>query len=476
MRWNDLWTRTLLLAAVCGLALGGAFAAPDAVPAGVSLDSPQSTDDPDMAPKKAKKKKAEKPKKGNGEGKPGKKEEKPFDEVVEDMERIEGLFNFYRNEKEHKVYLEILPDQFDKDYIYSAKFERGTGERGLYGTIMMDQFVFQWRRMGEQVQWVQKNLRFRAEEGSPAERALANSFSDSVLVATKVLSAPHPDRESVLIDLSKLFLNGDLHGVAGYLKRIYQGGYKQDAANSGFVMVKSFPLNSEIGTVSRFVAGSTQRGSVTIPDTRSMNLNFRYSLVAMPDNGYMPRLADDRVGYFMDMFLDYTSDREDTPYVRYINRFKLKKKDPGAEVSEPEEPIVFWLENTIPVEYRDFFREGVLKWNTAFEKAGFKNAMEVRQQPDDADWDPADIRYNTIRWFVGYDASFAIGPSHTNPYTGQIIDADIGFAEGIIRLGARRRYQLYVSPVARMEAMLRSRCPGRPTPAGPAPTPPSWPR
>jgi len=452
MRWNHLWTRTVLLAAMFSLAVGGSFAAPaDVAVADDAVSLVSQTDDPDMAPKKSRKKND---KGDKGKSDKDKDKEKPFDEVVEDMDRIEGLFNFYRNEKEGKVYLEILPDQLDKDFIYSAKFERGTGERGLYGTIMMDEFVFQWHRMGKQIQWVQQNLRFRADEGSPAERAVANSFSDSVMLSAKILSEPHPDRDSVLIDLSKVFLTGDLHGVAGYLKRVYQGGYKQDKENSGFVMVKSFPLNSEIGTVARFVAGSTKRGSVTIPDSRSMNLRFRYSLVALPDNDYMPRLADDRVGYFMDMFLDYSADKTDTLYVRYINRFKLKKKDPGAEISEPEEPIVFWLENSIPLEYRDFFREGVLMWNTAFEKAGFKNAIEVRQQPDEADWDPADIRYNTIRWFVGYDASFAIGPSHTNPYTGQIIDADIGFSEGLVRLGARRRYELYVSPVARMQTMM----------------------
>lgn len=452
MRSNHLWLRTVLLAAVFSLAAGGAFAASAETAAADDISfSVSQTDDPDLAPKKNRKKSDKGKKEGKGESD---KDKKPFDEVVEDMDRIEGLFNFYRNEKESKVYLEILPDQLDKDYLYSAKFDRGTGERGLYGTIMMGEFIFQWHRMGEQIQWVRKNIRFRADKGSPAERAVVHSFSDSVVLSAKILSEPHPDRDSVLIDLSKVFLGGDLHGVASYLKQVYQGGYKQDLDNSGFVMVKSFPLNAEIGTVARFVAASTKRGSVTIPDVRSVNLRFRYSLVALPDNGYMPRLADDRVGYFMDMFLDYSADKTDSLYVRYINRFHLKKKDPGAEVSEPEEPIVFWLENSIPLEYRDYFREGVLMWNTSFEKAGFKNAIEVRQQPDDADWDPADIRYNTIRWFVGYDASFAIGPSHTNPYTGQILDADIGFSEGIVRLGARRRYQLYVSPVARMKAMM----------------------
>ena len=106
-----------------------------------------------------------------------------------------------------------------------------------------------------------------------------------------------------------------------------------------------------------------------------------------------------------------------------------------------------------PHKYREWFRQGIELWNPAFEKIGFKNALVVKQQPDDADWDPADIRYNTIRWFIAYDASFAIGPSHTNPYTGQILDADIGFSEAIVRLGARRRYQYRVNPVTRMQQM-----------------------
>ncbi|MFB3153069.1 MAG: DUF5117 domain-containing protein, partial [Candidatus Acidiferrales bacterium] len=379
----------------------------------------------------------EKKDKNDKEKEKKKDKEKSFEEVIEEMEKIEGLFTFYRKADEDKVLIELLPEQFDQDYIYSAKIERATGERGLYGTIMMDQFVFQWRRLGKRVQFVQKNIRFRAAPGSPAERAVKNSFSDSVLSSGKFASKPHPERKSVLVDLRDIFLAGDLHGVGQFLKRVYKTGYKLDKNNSGFVLIKSFPRNSEIGTTARFQAQEVKQASVTIPDPRSLSLHFRYSLVALPENDYRARLADDRVGYFMSMFMDYTSDKPDTPYVRYLNRWKLKKKNPKAKVSEPVEPIVFWLENSIPVEYREPIREGILLWNPAFEKAGFKNAMVVKQQPDDADWDPADMRYNTLRWFVGYDASFAIGPSHTNPYTGQILDADIGISEGILRLAAR---------------------------------------
>ena len=380
--------------------------------------------------------------------------EKPFAEVVKEMERIEGLFALYRKADEGQVLLEILPGQFDKDYLYSSKIDQGTGEKGLYGTIMMDHFVFQWKRVGKRVQLVRKNIRFRAAEGSPVQRALEQSFSDSILSSGLVKSQPHPERDSVLVDLADFFLQGDVHGVGDRLKTVYKSGYRYDKSNSSFVFLKSFPKNTEIGTRVRFrtEAGGKAR-SVTIPDKRSLHLRFRYSLVELPENDFRPRLADDRLGHFVDMHMDFTSDKPDTPYVRFINRWHLKKKDPDAEVSEPVEPIVFWLENTIPLEYRDWIRDGILMWNKAFEKAGFKNAVVVKQQPDDATWDPADIRYNTIRWFVSYDAAFAIGPSHTNPYTGQILDADIGFSEGVVRLGARRKYQLYVSPVQALEAL-----------------------
>ena len=107
---------------------------------------------------------------------------------------------------------------------------------------------------------------------------------------------------------------------------------------------------------------------------------------------------------------------------------------------------MFWLENTIPVEYREWIKEGALLWNTAFERIGFKDAIVVKQQPDNANWDPADTRYNTIRWFAGVDASFAIGPSRANPFTGEIYDADIGISEGIIR-SVRRFGDEFAAPV-----------------------------
>jgi hypothetical protein len=175
---------------------------------------------------------------------------------------------------------------------------------------------------------------------------------------------------------------------------------------------------------------------------------MKYELSALRTTGYRPRVADDRVGHYHTVQQDFNTDRAASPYVRYIARWHLEKADSSATISAPKEPIVFWLENTIPVEYREWIKEGALLWNKAFERIGFKDAIVVKQQPDDADWDPADTRYNTIRWFAGIDATFAIGPRRQDPFTGQIFDADIGISEGIVRF-VRRFGEEFVSPLRR---------------------------
>ena len=143
-------------------------------------------------------------------------------------------------------------------------------------------------------------------------------------------------------------------------------------------------------------------------------------------------MADDRIGYFLTVVKDYSRKGADDRFVRYINRWDLKKADASAELSPPVKPIIFWLEKTIPFVYRKPIRDGILEWNKAFEKAGFVNAIEVRQQPDNADWDPEDINYNTFRWITS-GAGFAMGPSRVNQTTGQILDSDVIFDADFLR-------------------------------------------
>ncbi len=390
------------------------------------------------------------------EGKPGEAKkpeeakpaaEKPFDEVVKDMEVLKGLFTFYRKADENKILMEILPEQLDKMYLFAATEDQSLGERGFYAAQMGGSFPFMFRRIGKNVQWIVKNTNFIAAGGTPAARFTARSFPDAIVGSSKTQSKPHATRKSILIDAADLFV-ADLPGFASALSQAYQPtAYRFDKNNSAIEALKVFPENVLFQVGLHFTTDNPRTLSVALPDERSVPFVMKYELSSLKDTGYKPRLADDRVGHFTTVQQDFTSDRPSTPYVRYVHRWQLEKGDPTAALSPPKEHIVFWLENTVPVEYREWVKEGVLLWNKAFERIGFKDAIVVKQQPDDADWDAADTRYSTIRWFSTVDAAFAIGPSRANPFTGQIYDADIGFSEGLTR-AFRREAEELVNPVS----------------------------
>lgn len=373
-------------------------------------------------------------------------EDKPFDEVVKGMEVIKGLFTFYRKAEDNRVLMEILPEQMDRNFLFSISIDQSVGERGLYSSQMGSTFPFFFHPVGKNLQWVIKNTTFWATTNTPASRATARSFPNSILGVARVKSKPHPQRKSHLVEVSDLFL-GDLPGLANALSDAYRPtAYRFDRGTTYLGAVKSFPENSLLEVNLHYVTDSPKVVSLTIPDERSVPIVVKYDFSSLPETGYRSRVADDRVGHFVTVTEDFSSDRPTSPYVRWINRWQLEKADPSAALSPPKQPIVFWLENTIPVEYRDWFTEGALLWNKAFERIGFKDAVQVRQQPDNADWDPADTRYNTIRWFAGADLSMAFGPSRANPFTGQIYDADVCFSEGIIR-SVRRAGEDFVGPI-----------------------------
>ena len=390
--------------------------------------------------------------------KPEPPKEKPFADAVKDAQVIKGLFTFYKTED--KVLLEIQPDQFDKMHMLSLTCESGLGEGGFYADSYCGETPIVFHKEGKNVQVILKNTRFSAPDHSPMARAVAHSFTDSILGSAKRESLPQPERKSELIDLGSILL-ADVPMMAYQLNDVFRVGYHYDVKNSNFGMLKAFERNVEIETINHFAAEQPPLSPIlppgvppppmppqprNVPDIRSMLFHFRYSISELPGPGFRPRLADDRVGHFFTQVEDYDSDRNFESSRRYIHRWRLEKQDPSAPLSPPKQPIVFWLENTVPVEYRDAIREGILLWNKAFEKIGFKDAVQVKQQPDNADWDPADVRYSTIRWFAGYpEPGFAEGPSRVNPLTGEVYDADIRFDAGLTRF-FRREINEYVNP------------------------------
>ena len=388
-----------------------------------------------------------------------KKKKKPkepeFNELIEDFDKIEGLFTLYQNEKEGKVYLEIKPEQFGT--VYLVNITRESGEGSLFDAgALLGSFPFFFKQVGKTVQMIEKNVRFRADPDGAIARAVKRDFSNSISATAKIASQPHPERGSLLVDADELFLN-DI-GLVGYVSKERKLDYSYDKTNSYFSEIKSFPLNTEIEVTLHFKSSKPQP-IYSLADSRSMLHRYHYSISTIAETDYKPRIADDRVGHFLTMYQDYSSVLHDSPYKRYIERWHLEKSEPKFNLSPPKQPIVFWLENTIPVEYRDAVREGILLWNKAFEKIGFKDAIVVKQMPDDADWDPADVRYNTIRWIVQPGAAYAVGPSTANPFTGQIYDADIRVSADYVRW-FYREFDEFVSPASWTKADMSVFLPG----------------
>ncbi|MBE9206700.1 zinc-dependent metalloprotease [Nostoc sp. LEGE 06077] len=354
-----------------------------------------------------------------------------YREIVKGVIKQAGLFTIYSHEESGKVYLEIKPEQLNKSYLATVTLESGLGESGIYSGLPLADFLFYFRRMNNNLHFVIQNVKFRIKSGEAEARSLARSFSDSVLYAVGIDSID-PRSKNILINLEDLLMQ-DFPGLTSLLKYSLQADYRLESSKSYFGEVNSFPQNVEIDSTYGF---SSPEGAnlITLPDSRALSLKVHYSFSQLQEsNGYVPRTADDRVGYFITAFQDFSKDNIQEPFVRYINRWHLEPLEPNAPLSPPKQPIVFWIENAVPPIYRNAIQEGVLMWNQAFAKAGFQNAIEVRQMPDDADWHPADVRYNTIRWFNSLDAGFARAPMRVNPLTGEILDADIIVDANMVR-------------------------------------------
>jgi hypothetical protein len=375
--------------------------------------------------------------------KPEKKDElESFDEVVKDTEKSQGIFTLYRHKQKNKIYLEIKPEQLNKNYLATSTLESGIGERGIYSGMPLQDFLFYFKRVDNNLHFTVRNVNFRTREGDPQVRSLARSFSDSVLYTIPIKSI-NAERKTVLIDLGDLLLT-DLAGLSLSL------GIPGSTDQSYFGNAKVFPQNLEIESVLNFTSGASSLDTEakkfeSLADNRGFTLRVHYSLSELPQNNFKSRLADERIGYFITAYQDLSKDDRGDPFVRYINRWNLEKQDPTAAISPPKKPIVFWIDNAVPYEYRDAIKEGVLMWNKAFLQAGFKDAIEVRQMPDNADWHPADIRYNTVRWINTIDGFFARGPSRVNPLTGEILDADILVDGSFVRV-LKNEYRQLVQP------------------------------
>jgi hypothetical protein len=310
------------------------------------------------------------------------------------------------------------------------------------------------------VQLIARNAQYVAKAGTPEARAVAAAFSPSLLASTAIASQPHPDRKTVLIDASALFM-GDMLGIGAQLQRTYRQGYGLDPRNSAITAVRAQPDLLVVQVQSHFATASLSEGQpgapispsvpTTLPDARSLFVQLHYSLSRLPEKPMVPRRADARIGHFLTSVDDYGNDLARTPRLRHIHRWRLEKQDPAAALSPPVKPITYWIDRSVPERYRVPITAGILEWNKAFEPLGFKEAIVVKVQPDDATFDTLDTGIASIRWMTNASAMFgAVGPVHVDPRSGEILDADIAIESLSSRAIRTLRSQVltHASPVS----------------------------
>jgi hypothetical protein len=355
-----------------------------------------------------------------------------FEDVTKGMKSDPGLFTLWyyppdAADKDREKLLCQIPASFLGElFMLSTSISGG----GFFTGFPLDERVVRWELLDRQLLLVEPEPRYVIPPGKEVSDAVRRTYPERIRVAVPILTkSPQGDP---VIDLGPL-LKSEFADI-GWLTAFEDEGFefammpRINPQLSRWIKKKAFELNVEIG-VELAVARRSPPGSY---DKKLIH----YSFWKLPQTDYQPRIADDRVGYFLTTNRDWSKPPEEREiYNRYINRWHLVKRDPSLEKCEPRQPIVFYIEKTVPVRFRRAVRDGILEWNKAFERIGFVNAIEVRQQTDDNEWkdlDPEDMRYSFFRWIVT-GGGFAMGPSRANPFTGQIYDADIVFDDSMVR-------------------------------------------
>jgi hypothetical protein len=358
-----------------------------------------------------------------------KSDKKSIAELVKGHKKIDGLFTFYQDTTSGELKMLISKDQIDKEFIYFSQVADGVTEASAFRGSYMGSKIFKIEKYFNRVEFVSQNTAHYFDPNSPLVRSSNANLSHGVMASAKIEGYDEKN-EVYLIKADNLFLKETFSQIKrpsfpGESPFAFKLG-NLDSEKTKVNAIRNYELNTDLAIEYVYSSPAVLNGgSSAVADGRNVSIKVYHSLIQMPDNGYEPRYDDPRVGYFTTEVTDMTSSSA-TPYRDMIHRWDLRKKDPTAALSEPVEPIVWWIENSTPHEWRPTITEAVLEWNKAFEKAGFKNAMVVKVQPDDADWDAGDIRYNVLRWTSSPNPPFGgYGPSFVNPRTGQILGSDI---------------------------------------------------
>lgn len=358
------------------------------------------------------------------------KKKKSFDDSLKSYKRFGGLFKFYQDTTKGTLLMAIKKSQLNKEYIYFAYSENGQHNSSTFRGSFRDNKVFVIRKFFDKIEFVVLNTNFYFDSTSALSKAAEANISNAILYSKKI-SETDNEKGEYLLNVDDLFLSELLHRIKptpprGVSSDSYFSLGSLSKDKSKILKIRNYPENTDI--VAEYVFENSYPsvgGGAEIADERNVSIIIQHSFLEMPQNNYKTRKDDYRVGYFTTASNDMTSPKA-TNYHDVIHRWHLEKKNLNASVSEPKTPITWWIEKTTPKEWRQTIKDAALTWNKSFEKAGFKNAIAIQEQPDSATWDAGDIRYNVLRWNSSPNPIFGgYGPSFVNPRTGQILGSDI---------------------------------------------------
>jgi hypothetical protein len=367
-----------------------------------------------------------------------------------------GVIDLVR--KDDELYFDLNAQSFGRTFIIAPSLASGVGSGAFAGRVY-EPFLITFKRVGKRVLWISPNTRYVAHAGSSAANSLAVSVADAVLFSSPIV-AEDTAKNHVIISPS-IFLT-DFEGIgadlgrsggtpasAGLLLLVSRPTYAVDPSKSYYAQSKGFPQNDEISVNLTF--SGPPNALPTVPDGRGIPIVVHYSIVTPPDPdpAFLPRYADDRVGYFITARKRYDDDSLATPFERFIERWNL---DHGQ--------ITFYLTNEIPPQYRATVRRGLLAWNDAFARIGRPHVIEVKDQPADPNWDPDDARYSTVRWITSDRTEFsAYSPTVADPRSGQIVRAEV-VIDGESLRAIKRGYVDTIVPLHRLDTAFAAPPPG----------------
>lgn len=365
--------------------------------------------------------------------------------ILNDTKTQEGIFKVHHLNTCY--YYEIPASELGKDFLLEGQIARNTIGAG-YGGRMVGSLVVRWERRDNRILLRSVNYDITADPKSEIARAVNAANTPAILMAFNIEALGKDD--APVIEISRLF-NQDLPELSG---RTAVRGRGMDAQRSFIDRVTAYPTNIEAESTQTFTNPTEGAGAGRgAPNQQAMQpgsgtVTMHFSMVKLPEDPMMPRLADSRVGYFSESTMDFSRPEHRAERRTFIARWRLEKEDPNAAISEPVKPIVYYVDPATPKVWVPYIKKGIESWQSAFEAAGFKNAILAKEAPsieEDPDWSAEDARYSVIRWLPSTTEN-ASGPHISDPRTGEIIDADIQFYHNVMNL-VRDWYFVQVGPL-----------------------------